>query len=210
LFWRLWATLWFPINWSHTPSWPLALAATAMLAMCVWVFWKRPAIHWEALAFTFVAAIPVQHLLLIGPDLNGARVLYLPSIGFAILVAFALQSVPQLRVTAVAALAILVFHLAALDDNLRFWARASYASEAACRQVGDAMLKTGKEATASDLPRTLDGVFFLQNGFEACVEWNSGVPADSVHVPYTAEAPTDNGDRLLFRWDAERGMVRVH
>jgi len=209
LLWRLWATLWFPINWSHEPNLPLALAVTAMLAASVWVFWKRPAIHWKALAFTLAAALPVQHLLLIGPDLSGSRVLYLPSIGFALLLAFALQSVAEPRATAVAALAIVIFHLVAFNDNLQLWTRASIASESACRQVGEVMLGTGRQATVTDLPRSMTGVFFLRNGFESCVEWNTGAPARRVHVVDPPEKPSDSDDMLLFRWDVNQGIVRV-
>jgi len=37
-----------------------------------------------SLAVLIVACLPVEHLLLIGPALTGARVLYLPSLGFAL------------------------------------------------------------------------------------------------------------------------------
>ncbi len=177
LLWRLWATLWFPVNWTRIPAPLLAVTLAAMLAAWVWLFRKRPAIHWRALGFTLLAALPVQHLLLIGPDLNGARVLYLPSIGFAVLLAFALQSVPQPRLAAVAALAMALFHLVALEENLRIWARASYASQDTCTQVGEAIRESGHDAVVTNLPRLLDGAFETRLRSLCRMEhWSAGWP----------------------------------
>ena len=51
---------------------------------------------WAGLAFIFAAVIPVQQLLMFQPDFAGARVLYLPVAGLAILWAAVLQQVrPQ-------------------------------------------------------------------------------------------------------------------
>ena len=58
-------------------------ALTAVLVYRLGLHFSGDNLRALALAFTLAAAIPVQHLLLIGPDLNGSRVLYLPSIGFA-------------------------------------------------------------------------------------------------------------------------------
>jgi hypothetical protein len=198
---RLWAVLWFPIDWALQPGILLALAATAMLAASVWLFWKRPAMHLPALLFTFIAALPVQHLLLIGPDLEKSRVLYLPSVGFAILLGYELQSVSQPRMAAVAALAILAFQLAALEHNFAIWKRVAELSRETCLRVGSAIEQTGRDAFATSLPKLLDGVYFLQNGFPECVEWNSGVPRDRVHVIDGRADVHNPGDALVFQWN---------
>ncbi len=206
---RLWAVLWFPIDWAVQPGSLLALAATAMLAAGVWLFMKRPALHGRALGFTLIAALPVQHLLLIGADLEKSRVLYLPSVGFAILVGFALQSVPQPRMAAIAGVAILIFQLAALEHNLAIWSRITELSRQTCERVGIAVHETGRDAIVTDLPKILDGVYFLQNGFPECVEWNSGVPRSRVHI---IDRPGDlrDANRLVLHWDEKkRGLVRI-
>jgi hypothetical protein len=203
---RLWATLWVPINWSVKPDASLALALTAMLAAVAWLFWRRPSLDVRALAFTFAAALPVQHLLLIGPDLEKSRVLYLPSVGFALLAAFALQSVfdrggVDPRAAALAGLAILVFNLAALQHNFGIWRRVAGLSRDACVEVGEAVERTGKEAVVSGLPSLHDGVYFLKNAFPQCVEWNTGVLQDRVTVENAPGGSGNGSGTMLFRWE---------
>jgi hypothetical protein len=197
---RLWAVLWFPIDWLVEPGAWLAIATMVMLAAWVWLLYRRPTMHWPSLAFAFVAALPVQHLLLIGPDLEKSRVLYLPAAGFALLAAFAVQSIGHARMAALAAGLILAFQLAALEHNLAIWKRVSAAGRAACQQAGWAIQETGRDATVVNLPNLLDGVYFLRNGFPECVEWNTGIPQSRVHVVDRLE---DSGaaDRLILRWN---------
>jgi hypothetical protein len=197
---RLWAVLWFPIDWLVEPGAWLAIAMMVMLAAWVWLLNRRPTMHWPSLAFTFVAALPVQHLLLIGPDLEKSRVLYLPAAGFALLAAFAVQSIGHARMAAGAAGLILAFQLAALEHNLAIWKRVSATGRAACQQAGSAIQETGRDATVVNLPNLLDGVYFLRNGFPECVEWNTGVPQSRVHVVDQLE-DLGPADRLILRWN---------
>ena len=44
------------------------------------------------LAFILAAGLPVEHLLLISPDLGGSRILYLGSVGWALLWAVVLDT----------------------------------------------------------------------------------------------------------------------
>jgi hypothetical protein len=205
---RLWAVLWFPIDWAVAPGALLALSMALMLGAWIWLAHKRAAMHWRALAFTMLAALPVQHLLLIGTDLEKSRVLYLPVAGFALLAAFAIQSVSEHKMAAGAAAAILIFQLAALEHNLAIWKNVSAIGRSACQQVGGVMQQTGRDATVTGLPNVKDGVYFLRNGFPECVEWNTGVPQWRVHVVDRAEDAA--GDGVVLKWDdAREGFDRV-
>ena len=196
---RLWAVLWFPIDWAAAPGLALAVAMILMLGAWVWLLHRRAAMSWPALAFTIAAALPVQHLLLIGPDLEKSRVLYLPAAGFALLAAFALESVWKSRLAGAAAAAILIFHLAALGHNLTVWSRVSAASRSACQQVAATIQQTGRDAIVTGLPNVKDGVYFLRNGFPECVEWNSAVSQWRVHV---IDRPEDaRGGGVALKWD---------
>ena len=196
---RLWAVLWFPIDWTAAPGVALALGMTLMLAAWMWLLYKRAAMHGPALAFTIAAALPVQHLLLIGADLEKSRVLYLPAAGFALLAAFALESVWKWKMASAAAAAILVFELTALSHNLAIWKRVSATGQSACQQVGAAIQQTGRDAIVVGLPNVKDGVYFLRNGFPECVEWNTGVSQWRVHV---ADPPEDaREDGVVLKWE---------
>jgi hypothetical protein len=155
---RLWTSLYFPLNWSTDPSLPLALLAVVYMAALIWLGLRpkttRPL--WPAAAI-LICTIPVLSLLAGSPTLAGSRVLYLPSVWFAILLALALDGVPRRPGSVVAAI-ILLFHFAALQHNLGFWEAASVRVKAAC------------ETGAPALPDSMNGVPLLANGRPECIE----------------------------------------
>ena len=156
---RLWTSLYFPLNWSTDPSLPLALLAVAYMAAMIWLGVEqkkaRPLLF-PAIAI-LICVIPVLSLLAGSPALAGSRVLYLPSVWFAILIALALDGVPARVRYSVAAIALL-FHFCALQHNLGFWEQASARVKAACA--------TGAPA----LPDSMNGVPLLANGKPECIE----------------------------------------
>ncbi len=169
---RLWTSLYFPLNWSRDPSLPLALLAIAYMAALLWLglHQKTTRALRPAAAAILISVLPVLSLLAGSPTLAGSRVLYLPSVWFAILLALALDSTPA-RAShrsryAVAAI-VLVFQFAALQHNLGFWERASARVKAACA--------TGVTA----VPDWIDGVPALANGKQECIEIGRVAPGGS-------------------------------
>jgi hypothetical protein len=129
------------------------------IAAILWLAARsRPArMIWLAAASILMCTIPVLSLLAGSPALAGSRVLYLPSVWFAILLALAVDGVPG-RVRYVAAAVVLLFQFAMLQHNLGFWERASSQVKAACA--------TGAPA----LPDSIDGVPALANGRQECIQ----------------------------------------
>jgi hypothetical protein len=204
---RLWATLWFPINWRDFPDPLLALALSLMLAAVIGLLWNRPAMNWRALAFVFIAALPVHHLLLIGGDLDGTRVLYLPSMGFALLLAFALDSIGNMRIAVIAGAAILIFQLTALEHNFRVWNRVTQLASRTCQQTAQIIRDTGRDVLFLNLPHVREGVYFLRSGLPECVEWQSGISWTRVEVADRLEDAHGPPNRLVYRWDEQRGTI---
>jgi hypothetical protein len=156
---RLWSSLYLPLNWSTDPSLPLApLVVVYMAALVVLALRSRPSkLVFPVAAAILVSVIPVLSLLAGSSTLAGSRILYLPSVWFAILVALALDGVSS-RVRYALAGIILLFQFVALQHNLGFWETASARVKAACT--------TG----APDLPGSIDGVPALSNGRSECIE----------------------------------------
>lgn len=156
---RLWTALYFPLNWSSEASLPLALLAVAYMAALLWLALrsKSSGLLFPVAAGILVSVIPVLSLLAGSPALAGSRVLYLPSVWFAILLAMAVDGVPGRARYALAAI-VLVFQFAALQHNLGFWEAASAQVKAACA--------TG----AATLPASIDGIPALANGRQECIE----------------------------------------
>jgi hypothetical protein len=85
---RVWALLLFPVNWESFAR--SAAVAIAIAAGAAALFLGAPPsrrVSLALLATTVAALLPAYHLALIGPDLNGSRVLYLPAAGFGVLCA---------------------------------------------------------------------------------------------------------------------------
>lgn len=161
---RLWTSLYFPLNWSTEASLPLAWLAVAYMAALIWLAVRsRPArMVWFAALAILISTIPVLSLLAGSPALAGSRVLYLPSVWFAILLALAVDGVPGRVRYAIAAI-ILSFHFAALQHNLGFWEAASAQVKASCA--------TGILSVTNSLPDSINGVPALANGRPECIEF---------------------------------------
>jgi hypothetical protein len=160
LFFREWALLFFPINWSIEPELWLTLAAVLMIATFLFLGKVSRRGVLASLAFVIIAVLPAQHLLLIGADLSGSRILYLPSIGFALFWGFLIEG-SALPLAAAAGL--LLFQTAALEHNLLVWRDVAFRAREICRSGVD----------LRDRPATLNGVYFLSKGFDECVLVNS-------------------------------------
>jgi hypothetical protein len=169
---RDWTILFFPINWS-TP---------VVLAVCAWKS-KVPGLAAAgAIAMTICAALPVQHLLLIGIDLANTRFVYLLSVGWALLwgLVFAGLPTPRWRFGAIGAMAAL--HVLIGQHNLGFWLDVHEEVTQVCTAFAQTISSTPGTAIAGGLPMKKNGVVFLANGFPECVAMNSNLPASKVSV----------------------------
>lgn len=204
LFLRQWAVLSFPINW----SWPMspilraALAATPLiLVACAWL--AKPARRrlLGSLAFIVAAALPVEHLLLLSPDLGGSRTLYLGCVGWALLWALVMDSMrPAARI--VTACVLVTLQVSTLEHNLAVWGNTARLAQSVCVEFGRAIADGQEPAVVSGLPATRNGAVFLQNGFPQCMEMNTGVPASRI------QEHAEPGARE-FVWNEATGRIEA-
>jgi hypothetical protein len=179
---RQWAVLFFPFNWSTQVS-PLLRAALAaipfVLAACAWM--ARPPRRQliGCAAFIIAAGLPVQHLLLIGPDLGGSRILYLGSVGWALLWAVVLDTMGRTP-RIVMATVLLALQGWTLEHNLEIWRETAQLARSVCVAFGQVVAGGPGRVVVRGLPSIRNGAVFLQNGFPQCVEMNTGVPADRI------------------------------
>lgn len=157
LFLRVWANLLFPVNWdaaAKSAILALALAAGAGMILYAALATRLPRrIVLSMLAITIGALLPAYHLALIGDNLNGSRILYMPAIGICVLCAHLLQS------KRVAAAVVIVCTGAILLHNLDAWHRNAVLADRVCAG-------TSSQAPVHDL----NGVVFFANGYKECVE----------------------------------------
>ncbi len=190
---RLSAALEFPINWTHPLEWWLIATLIAALAAWATLAATNPDRRklWFSLGFILLSALPVHEFLLIGADLEKSRVLYLPSVGYALLFAAALEAARP-RVAIAAACAILAFQIAALEHNLNIWDEVSHLAERTCQTVAAIQ----GPAAVSDIANTVDGVYFLHTGLRGCIE-SAGKPAKDLYLP--ADPPPATATHLQWK-----------
>jgi hypothetical protein len=180
---RQWAVLFFPFNWS-TPVSPMlraALAATPfVLVACAWMARPERRRLIGCLAFIIAAGLPVQHLLLISPELGGSRTLYLGSVGWALLWAVVFDAMGRTRRAVAAASVILILQGWMLEHNLEVWRDTAELARSVCVAFGQVVAGAPGRVIVRGLPAIRNGAVFLQNGFPQCVEMNTGVPAERI------------------------------
>ena len=167
---RIWSVFDFPVNWSREPEPWLMVSLVAYLVVLSAVALRAHASRAKlllTLAFTGVALLPVAHLLLVDASLLGASRFYLAWAGLAMLLAAAMQGLERPG-RAVAGVVLIIFQVAALVHNLSIWHDTAALADRTCAMVA----RTGTHLSASSLPVQIDGVPFLRNGFEACVEFH--------------------------------------
>ena len=199
---RDWTILFFPVNWSSPVNWSLAAVLSftpIILALCVWRsdgIRRRRAIT-GAIAMTILAAIPAQHLLLIGADLANSRYLYLPSIGWAVLWGVIFTSMRDARWRWLTIGWMLCHQMLIAHHNLAFWLRVPEEARAVCAEFARTVSAINGTAVVGGLPQRRDGVVFLANGFPQCVEMNGGPPPGKITVFGTPN----------FAWNAATGRI---
>jgi hypothetical protein len=161
LFLRVWANLLFPVNWDASAS-SVTLAAALLIgsgAVLYAAFANRLSrrVALSMLALTIGALLPAYHLALIGDNLNGSRILYMPAVGFCVLCAHLVRN------RRLAAAALMVCTGAILLHNLDAWHRNAVLADQVCAG-----------ATTQAPVHDLNGVVFFANGYKECVEMNVG------------------------------------
>lgn len=169
---RIWAVLIFPVNWETAmPVWmSLAIGGTAagILLLVASVRTSRPTsrITYSLMAATSLTVLPAIHLALIGDSAAGSRILYLPSVPFALLVG-RLTLLPGARRFVAAAL-LLPATAVILEHNLGAWHRIALEAQTYCqtlaREPGAALDNIDKP-----VPDVIEGVFFFRNGLKECI-----------------------------------------
>ena len=198
---RLWAALFFPINWSIDP---VVFQAPAIALLVVSLGWlatsrARRAPLLLAIGFVLVSALPALYQLLIGPDLQKSRLLYLPSVGFCLMLAVAVEGL-RARFRWGVATAILFASVITLHCNLDAWEYASSKAKSACVTAARCVGRDNK-LMVGPFPGSLRGVYFLQNGFRECVELQrDGAP---VEVEFNATSPA-------VRWDPATDEMKCY
>jgi hypothetical protein len=207
LFFRLWSFLFVPVNWSVRPSWWVALPLLAVIIIALQARIRTISLV-AALAFTICAALPVFVVLLIGFDMSGSRVLYLPSVGVCLVWAVIAEGS---RRAALLAAALACFQVAALWQNQQIWGETAALAKRTCLGAADYLRRNPSvRMFPNDLPKVVNGVYFLRDRLSWCVVVVGGADKDRVMEGPLIGAPSKPDDRP-FAWnDKTRTLDEIH
>jgi hypothetical protein len=204
LFFRLWSFLFIPVNWSIQPSWWIALPLLAVIIIAVQARVRTISLA-AAVAFAICAALPVFAVLLIGFDMSGARVLYLPSVGMCLIWAVIAEGS---RRAALLAAALACFQMAALWHNQQIWGETADLARRICVGAADYLRRNPSvRMFPQGVPKMINGVYFLQDRLSWCVVIAGGADKDQVMEVGEPSKPDDR----VFTWnDKARTLDEVH
>jgi hypothetical protein len=210
LFLRLWTVLYFPINWSVHPSVLVVVLLAAYVGAMLWLMSSIPSRRdiLLSIGLVLVTTLIPLHLLTLDKDLQGGRLIYLPSAAFAVLLGVALNGLRGRRIRFVCLLVIILFNWVVLNHNLDVWDEVSHRAQQACN---DAAVCAGSSAThllVWQLPGSMDGIFFFANGFPHCVEAALGRKVE-VELNQDSSPPQSNHQVVLL-WNSKQRHLECH
>ncbi len=206
LFFRIWSFLFVPVNWSIRPSWWMALPFVAVIIIALQARVRTVSLA-AAAAFTICAALPVFAVLLIGFDMSGSRVLYLPSVGICLIWAVIAEGSGR---AALLAASLACFQAAALWHNQQIWGETAALARRTCVGAADYLRRNPSiRMFPQNLPKVIDGVYFLRDRLSWCVVIAGGADKNQVMEGALVTAPLEPDDRI-FTWnDTTRTLVEM-
>jgi hypothetical protein len=183
---------------------PVVLVEILCCMVLVTLFFVRKAAVVESrfalsmVVWMLVGTVPVITVLGVGPDLQGSRYLYLPSVGWAALLASMASASGSSRVARLIAAVIITLIVATYTVGLEMHLRPWRAAAALRDQVEQAAAQVPipsvcRNIRVANLPDNVDGAYVLRNGAAEVFSRHAGVLVSS-------QAPAN----CSFAWNSER------
>jgi hypothetical protein len=198
------------LNWSVQPRSAVVLASV-LLSLLSMVFYctrlsedltRRLVIF--GMVWGLVSMAPVHFLLMVGPDLSGSRVLYAPSIGFAIILGQMVAGLPHAALRTLAWLLLVGMMALGTFHNIVAWQQASDDTAIFLTQLRGVAPSpaAGTAFVFKGLPVNENGVPFLAAGFTQAVRL--AYHRDDICAVREGEVvPTTVSDQVVLRWDSQ-------
>lgn len=159
---RIWQALFLPINWETETSWLVGMSIIAFLcAVMMTVRGGRISVSFWLITAVMAAVLPAIHLALVGKNLLGSRILYLPSavycMWFGSQVRLDTRSARMLIYMVLLAQTIFLWH------NLTAWRHAAALAESICGKP------SAPRSDVSSIPTVYRGAYVFSNGYEQCL-----------------------------------------
>ena len=207
------------INWQQPGSvWFTAVCSTLIAALLMLAFCTRLASSGRAairfgLCWMLASMLPVHSLILIGSGLTNARLLYMCSVGAAIVVGTLLAGIKgqTLRLILTGAIAILFSQIAVHNSKAWRWAtELSRIFPEQLKQLEPAPSQNA-EFLFRNMPETLRGVYFYAVGLQDSIQMAYGredlTAFREGQVDQRPHSPEANRSIISFEWHGNPSML---
>ncbi len=209
VFLRFWAVMFCPVDWAQKPEFYLAAAVMLMVGcLLVMLCLGRGSRVLVLAACTMLAAFPAVHLLAIGADLLGERVLYLPVAVFALFLSVLVASIEKPVIARTVAVCVVIFYGSSLVHNLVIWGRVAALADRTCISAGP-KIDGAQDAEILGIPVAIDGVNFFANGFGECVGLHTQTPPRNWTITHLAGPEPLNANSRVLVWDEASQSLRA-
>jgi len=204
----------FGFNWSHPPDWLLIGLSSVLVALLIHLAFNsrretaRPSLVKLGLCWMFFAMLPAHFLLMVGPNMNGSRVLYMSSIGAAIILGQLLGSLVNGKTKTFAWISLIAVLNLGVIHNIQAWRFTGELSKDLLHQLVqiEPNPAPGTTFVISDTPTTVQGVFFFNVGLMGGVRIAYNREDISAFTAVEIERRSDRNpaSEILLVWDDEK------
>ena len=179
----------------------------SLLALVAWLLWRRcqeKKIYFFALLFFIISLGPVYNLQLSGFSGEGERFVYLPSVGFAMILAVIIISLyKKWRAAgmAIAVVFVVYFSFMLWQRNL-IWQQAGVLSRQLLSDfAAETGLKSGEGTVVMGLPDNIRGAYVFRNGWLTALKlFYPAFPADVLSTKALLNLTENNFDKKVIDW----------
>lgn len=190
----------------------LALIVLLVVAFKVTLSRSNRRLVLMGLIWIFVTLVPAHFILLVGPGLTGSRVLYLGSVGFALVCGIVVTSSKSVRLSLALFVFLVISLSACLVHNNYAWKHAGLQARQALSDIKTQLpaLSDSTDFVVWDMPETLNGAYFFREGLPDALRLLYGNRAISVEQKQRhKDTPADDRRGIELYWTGVQDRLIV-
>ena len=198
---RPFASLGVPWTGAEQAAHPaLGMYAVVLLAALICVYCSRPARGFRPLtagAIVLAAMLPLWQFFFVAENLEGSRYLYLPLVGWCLLLIDLVPEYGRARLPALAGILLLVpLGVWGIRQHLKDWVAAASARDAVIAEARRELTRSGcSRVQFTEVPETVGGAFVFRNGLSTALEAEK-LPGSGTGAPCTLAWRGDRFERI--------------
>jgi hypothetical protein len=203
----------FGLNWMQPNGIMVTTVASLMAVLLLMLVTKaawgsgQGRVIGLALIWTIITMLPAHFLLLIGSGLTNSRILYLPSVGIAVVLGQLLGALDRRRLQNFLFISLILLLDFGTCHNLAAWRWTARLAERTLQTVRELEPSPapGTQFVFSSIPDTVRGVFFFRTGLSESLKLVYG--RDDISAVRDPATPIPQQPQIRFLWKGTPGLL---